>query len=397
LRHKRRTVLSVAAIVLGIAFMIFGNAMVGGIEEGIVRAAEDGLTSHVLLRAKDYPTRGLQHPLDDLVVLPEPALELIRSEAEASTARTMFVGTAISGRDSLRIRCIGFDPSSDESVFRRQTWNLLGTVPARPEDGVLMGEGLASLLHLEPGSRFVLQARTKPGAINALELPVAGLLQSGNSAVDGIAVYLPDALARQIVATDSPTHVGIRLRERDEAEAFAARLRPLLGPGIEALTWVEDTRDLIRLQGIRRRAIGIFSSVLLIMSAFAIANTILMAAHERVREVGTLRALGMSQRHVLALFLLEGAIMGSAAGAVGASLGSWVAIQLARSPIDLAALGASRVVGGNLQFSTWLYASYEPRMVLLPLLISFLVAVLASAGPARVAAALQPADAVRAE
>jgi ABC-type lipoprotein release transport system permease subunit len=169
-----------------------------------------------------------------------------------------------------------------------------------------------------------------------------------------------------------------------------------LGGTAEATDWVAETTDLLRLQNLRQRALSILVTVLMLMSALAIANTILMAAHERVAEIGTMRALGMTRRSVLTLFLLEGGMMGLGAGAIGATAGGVLAARLAKDPIDLAALGAAQAVGGNLQFSTWLYAEFSPAIVLVPALISVTVAVLASLGPARVASRIEPADAVRA-
>lgn len=392
-RHKVRNLLSTAAIVVGIFYLVMGQAFIGGVEEGIIVAAEDGLTGHLNIRPPGYPKFGLDHPVDKLLDLPEDVLALLDDRAEATAPRTIFVATAFAGGDSLRVRCIGTGVN-DAAVFHRTTWKVEGTVPQSAADGVLVGTGVAKLLGLKTGDAVILQTRTHQGAINALEVPVVGLLNSGNNALDSISLFMDRELAVDLIRSERPSHLGVRLARRDRAEALASELRARLGDGCEVVTWEEDTRELLRMQKIRRRALNILVGALLAMSAFAIANTILMAAHERVREVGTLRALGMSKRRVVALFLVEGSLLGTLSGAVGAALGAALAYRFSVHPIDLTGIGGNAM--GNLQFSTFLYTQYSPAMVIVPAFVAIAVAVLASIYPAFLASRMAIADAVRA-
>ena len=396
LRSKRRTVLSTAAIVVGVMYLILGQAFVGGIEEGIVQAAEDGMTGHITVRVDDYPTTGLSHPVDDLLTLSPEARALLDDDARVAAwvERTVFVMTLSTGDDSLRIRGVGVGPR-DAEVFQRTTWKVEGEVPAAAADGVLLGVGVARMLEIEVGDRIVLRTRTHAGAINALDVAVAGRVSTGNMALDGTTVYLPDALARDLVRNDRPTHIGVRLERRGAAPAFAEELRAAVGAGAEVLTVQEDTAELLRMQQLRRNALNVLVGVLLAMSALAIANTILMAAHERVREVGTLRAMGMTRRRVVALFVTEGAIMGCLAGLLGLAVGGLGAWYFSENPIDLGAL-MQGVDYGNIQFSAYLYTAFEPGALVLPVAIAVGTAVVASIYPAFLASKLEIADAVRA-
>ncbi len=391
-RHLLRTLLSTAAIVVGIFYLVMGQALVGGIEEGIIRAAEDGLTGQLLIRPAGYPEEAMSHPLDTMLDLPEAATAWLASPGRVSTERTLFVVTAISGGDSLRVRAIGFDPVQDEKVFRRDTWKVTGKIPSSAQDGVLLGSNLARLLKMEPGSRLVVQTRTHLGAINALELPVSGVVATANAAIDQSTLYLTRDAAATLVGDPRPTHVFVRFPDRNQALAETGGLGSQLGPCCEVRNWDDETQELLKLQKIRRQALNLLVGVLLLISAFGIANTILMAAHERVREVGTLRAMGMTRRGVMALFLMEGAFMGVSAGVVGALLGGGGAFWFAHHPIDLSMQGSAM---SNVQYSTWLYAQFHPSMLIAPVFVSATAAILASIWPARVASSMQPADAVR--
>ncbi len=395
-RAKRRVVLSSAAIVVGVFYLIIGQSFIGGMNESIVRSAEDGLTGHLLLRPADYPKFGAAYPVDVLLTLTPDARTLLAGEATAWTERQIFSVTASSSGDSLRLRGIGYDPVRDPSVFSRQVWEVDGVIPETAEQGVLLTSGAARLLELKAGDSVVLQARTHKGAINALEVPIAGLVTTTNMAIDRTSVYVPQALTRDLIRSELPSHIGVKLAHRDEAFGFGDRLLAAQGSTAEVLTWFDETKDLLRMQEIRSKALNMLVAVLMLMSSLAIANTILMAAHERTREIGTLRAMGMTKARVLALFLTEGGLMGVGAGLLGAVLGGGGAYYLSLNPVNLANF-AGNGMGDQLQFSSWLYGEFSWPIVLIPVLVSIVVAVLASIYPARVASKMVVAEAVRAE
>ena len=393
LRSKRRTVLSSAAVVVGIFYLIVGRSFIDGIEEGIVYMAVNGQTGHVTLRADDYPSQGMTFPLDKRPTV-TPELRRWMGEQKAATNRQIYMLTAVSGADSMRVRAIAVDWETDPTVFSRDTWKIDGEIPREAAEGVLVANGLAKLLEVGPGDQLVLKARTARGALNALPVKVSGIVNTGNFGQSGNTIFMPLSLSGELVRTTDPTHVSVLISDRDDAPEAAVAMVAAAGNG-EAITWITESEDLIALQDIRKNALNVLVGMLLVMSSLAIANTILMAAHERFGEVGTLRAMGMSRRGVLNLFLTEGALMGTGAGLLGAVGGGALAWYLSNNPIDMTAMADG--VEYNFDFSTYLYTVFSWELVVVPLLISFLVAVLASIYPAITASRMEPADAVRAE
>ncbi|MBI5548686.1 MAG: ABC transporter permease, partial [Deltaproteobacteria bacterium] len=308
-RHRRRTALTASAIVAGIGAFIVGEAFVSGTCESIIVAAEDSNVGHVLARPAGYPAQGFQHPVDELLEIGPEARAFLDSSTLAWTERTLFSPLVSNGRDSIRARAIGYDPVREEKVFPRSLWKIQGTLPTAEGDEIAVGRGVARLLAVSPGDRLVLQVRTHRGAINALEVKVSAVVTTHRTFIDGIGILVPKALASRLVAADRPTHLAVRLARREAAEAYRPRLAAALGPQAELVTWDDETRDLLRLQEIRRKALDFVVAILLALAAFGMANTILMAAHERVREVGTLRAMGMTEGSVVGLFLVEGGLV----------------------------------------------------------------------------------------
>lgn len=395
LRHRTRTLLSMAAVIAGVWVLVMGKAFLRGMTEGVVRGQEDTYSGHVLVRPAGYPTEAMAHPVDELLVLDPEVTRWLDEHSEAWTARTLFTPSLVVGSDRLRVRAFGFDPETDEAVFPRTSWQVQGSVPATAEDGVLVGRGVASLLGLEPGERVVLQSRTSKGALNALDVVVAGVVSVGNPAVDWIGVLVPSPLAQDLVRNgDGVSHVAVRLERREAADAFAPRLREVLGGAATVATWRDETKDVLELQAVRQKALDFLVGILLLMSAAAIANTILMAAYERVREIGTLRAMGMTGREVLALFVLEGGLIGLVGGAIGAAVAGVMSWYWSVNGIDLSA--ALQEQGTQLPISTMLYLEFSEAALAGAVLFGVLVAMAASVYPAWVAARLSPAEAVRA-
>lgn len=186
----------------------------------------------------------------------------------------------------------------------------------------------------------------------------------------------------------------MKLRARDAADGFASRLAASLGPQAKVATWREETADLIRIQNVRRRALDIIMGILMALAAFGIVNTVLMAAYERVREIGTLRALGMTERGVLRLFVLEGLLIGVVGSTLGAAWGSAITLYWSIHPIDFSK--SIEQTGGSYSASALVYTRLSGEVVLWTIALGVLVAALASIYPARVASRMAPADAVRA-
>jgi putative ABC transport system permease protein len=125
-----------------------------------------------------------------------------------------------------------------------------------------------------------------------------------------------------------------------------------------------------------------------------------MAAHERVREIGTLRAMGLDRRGVVGLFVLEGLVMGGVGGLLGALLGGGYNHKLSVDGIDLSSFVEAAGSGGiydSMPMSSMLYTESSLAVAAGAALVGLAVAVLSSVYPAVIASRRPPAEAMRAE
>ncbi|MCB9765751.1 MAG: ABC transporter permease [Alphaproteobacteria bacterium] len=386
-RNLKRTAITSAAIIAGVAFLIPGVGMIDGLDENILRAQIDSQSGHVLLRPPGAPVSALTAPLDVLEPVPEPLAQALAPYTW--TPRLLFDGFLVGPMDSIRARGIGFDPARDGQVFARDGYALQGAWPQ--DEGVVLGVRLATLLELGVGDTVMVRLRTAQGAINALALPVVGVVRTRTPAIDNFGFFVPMAQAQALTLAAGPSQIALRLEDRRDAAEVAAAMP---GPWT-ANTYRDEAADMLDMNHARRQVVRFVVVMLMVIAGLGIANTAAMSAYERVREVGTLAAMGMSRRDIRALFLLEGALLGLAAATVGALLGAALNGYLATVGVDVSAF--TTAAASALTFDTQVYTTFAWGPVLAALVFGAVMATAASLVAARYAANLNPADAVRAD
>lgn len=390
LRNAARTVITAAAVFFGVALSILGWGLVGGLDENVLRAARTTYAGDLLLRPDGYPDEGLTYPLEDAAPL-SPELVTALNGVGDWTARTGFSARMVNGADAQRITVWAYDGARDPVVFPRDDWRVEGRWPTPGAGEVALGYRLARLLEVKEGTDIVLQTRTLDGAINANSFRVVGLVRSDNSALDAFGAWLEYADATPLALLgEVRSHVAVRV-----AGNPADFVAPLAGKGFVVTTLVEECDDLLALNRIRRKSLSIVVGMIMLIAAVGIANTVIMAAFERVREVGTLLALGMRRSDIRLLFMLEGGLMGIVAALLGAFAGGGAVLYWADKGIDFS--GAIEDLGGTMAMSTMLYTQFTWPPIVASVVAGTLIATLASLWPANWAARVVPAEAVKAD
>jgi putative ABC transport system permease protein len=388
LRNLSRTLITSVTVVFGVALPILGWGLVDGLDENMLRSARTTTTADVLLRPPDYPVDGIEFPLNKAAAVPAD-LAAALDGAGVWTTRTVFPARLVRGAESVRASGQSYEAARDGAVFPRESWRIEGAWPAAGAPELVLGAGLARLIGGGVGDDVVVEARTFAGAINALTFRVSGVVHTDNAMIDNLGFWVESGVAESLLQLEGRrTHIALKT---GDPEGAAATLR---GGAWSARTLLEECADLIAANMIRRYALLFLVGIILLIAGVGIANTVIMAAYERVREVGTLMALGMKKRDVAGLFLLEGAAMGAVAGSLGAALGLAGVFYFQSHGIDL---GKAVENAGAVAMASTLYTEPRAEPVLLSWSIGFGVALLASLWPARYASNLNPADAVKAD
>ncbi|HEV3468215.1 MAG TPA: FtsX-like permease family protein [Pyrinomonadaceae bacterium] len=276
-----------------------------------------------------------------------------------------------------------------------------GAQPAEPSPdeepaAIIVGEELAARTGLsEPGAEgWLLSGDVRPGAAEfaprARRVRVAGVFRSGLYDYDAAWAYLAlEEAARAGAATADAAVVSVEVRDIYQTGEAARALADALGPGWSAVDWREANRPLFAALELERRVVALIILLVMAVAALNITTTLALVVVERRSDIAVLGALGARPRSVMAVFVIEGALVGLAGAAAGVALGLAACaagehFELVRLPADVYSIAA---------------VPFRPqwRDVLLPALAAFALSVVATLYPARQAARTRPAEALRYE
>ena len=405
LRHKRRTLLTAAALVFGIGIMILGRAWSAATEKAVVEPAKLSTLGHVQVFAEDAAAEegaeiSFIAPQNNYRLIPEPQKVIdtvLREEPRLSAgiARLMVGALLSSGDVSMEGLLLGIDPRARAAVYPALELRE-GRFFEPGEKGILLNRGVARKLGVGVGGTVVALGTTADGRLAGVKLTVTGIwMVRGLEAYEWGSCFTDLAAVQELLDTGDAAGV-IVFRQRDgdlpSAPVAAAVTAALQRNGIRARawTWEEMGGPFIGGMIVTRFVGGILHAVLGIIAAFGVLNTALMSVFERTREIGTIRAVGSRRSRVVALFLLEGLFLGVAGAVFGGLLGAALVHYFSLHGIPAFSEAQRYSYGGDYLYTTLAWRD----LVTVPVLM-IAVSVLAALGPALMAARMRPAEALR--
>jgi putative ABC transport system permease protein len=184
---------------------------------------------------------------------------------------------------------------------------------------VMLGDGLARSLKASPGSNLTLLASTTDGALNALDVTVAGIVSTGVPDLDRRLVYTDIATAQKLLVTQRVSSLGVFLDRMAATAGTQQRLQAAL-PDLKVQTWLDQAFFYRSVKELYNRIFGALGLIIGVIVVFVVTNAMAMAVIERTREIGTLRALGTLPAQLVRSFALEGLLLGGLGAAMGAAL-----------------------------------------------------------------------------
>lgn len=399
-RYRRRTMLTALLITIGVVAMLLFVAAAGSFKQVIVGQLTDSMLGHLQVHRRGYIASMDNLPLNLNMAPPvlakvEAALKA-QPDVEAYSMRLKLGAMFSNYTESTSIRLNGIDPMAEDAT----TPGLRTRIIEGAKDGDLVKPGevmipdlLARGMKVKLGDTVVLVATNKEGSVNGKNFVVRGVLEpvTGPGGRDGY-IHMDDA--RELLRMGSPEamEVAIRLRDTSRIAKVNAALQASLGelqnkegkPALEVHTWEALTpfaniANMIDLM-------TVFIRVMLVAIVLvSVMNVMLMAVYERIREIGTLAAIGTQPNKILGLYVGEGLLL----GLVGAAAG--VAISL----LAVALLNVWPLVFPFGRQLITLHPALAPMEIIVVSSMVVVVAVLASLQPAWRASRMDPIVALR--
>ena len=393
LRNRRRSVITVASIAIGLAAMTFLWGFVDGMNRQMVENTTRFFAGDMQIHLKGYhddPT------LDSTMVEAAPVLRAVREDAAVAAASLRLEGKALasSGDKSRGVRLVGVMPDEEALVTTLSGAVVQGEPLAGAARGVLIGEKLAAALKVKPGEDLVFIGQGYDGSVSSGRFPVRGVYRTKIDELDGFVAVMPLATVREFYAAPGgATAIAVRLRDRDGLGAARAGIAASLGQRYEVLGW-PSLLPMVAVSVRFHEVVGyVVLLVFFVVVAAAVANPVLMAVLERTREFGIMLALGMSQPRLLSLVLLEAMLLGLAGLLVGNTVGLATTAYFGQFGIDLGAFESGMRTMPGLSDVVYPVVRAD-RSAMLSAFI-FVIACLMAWYPAAKAARLDPVQAIR--
>jgi ABC-type lipoprotein release transport system permease subunit len=392
-RNRRRSLLTLVAIAVGVSLLVF---MSGFVQGAITDSIENNIrlqTGHVKIRAESYDEDKVSLAWEDLLDSPEELAAQVRAlDGVEAVSPVLWASGIVSTREeSVGVRVFGIDPLSD--VHARIRDGLAAGEYLQPDDrsGVLLGQRLAESLGVAVGDQISLLVNTADEAPDEATFTIRGLYATGVPVYDDTTIFLPLSKAQAFTHTEGRASMILALlKDRELADGLAAALR---APGYTVLTWREMNQVILQAIQAGMGMLYIMYLVVLLVVAVVIANTLLMSVFERIREMGILSALGMKGREILLMFVVEAGILGAVGVALGVGLGSLAVFYMSKVGLHLGEMATMTTVSAA--YSDTMYARFAPAETIGVAIAAMVIILLASLYPARFAARLEPADALR--
>lgn len=337
-RNRRRTFATGAAIAIGVAALVFARGWVDGVSEAIREYATDSRLGAIQIHAAGYSKVTDLLPVNLYLKEPASAIDAVRRTpgVTAVTERIHFAGSLSNGEQDTLVLATAVDPKGESIVcptFLTADLRKGRLLTQDDADAIVIGTELAAALQLEPGAQATLEARTVTGQMNAIDVEVVGVASSSLPDEGKWLVVLPLATARKLVGMEEDngtTALVVRVANLERADAIVGDLAGKLGNGVEVRSWraVGEYFD----QAIRTfdKAQALLLMIIGLLALLVVANTQMLSASERTKEIGTLTALGAPRKLVRHMFVLESLMLGAAAALVGALLGAGACMIAAR-------------------------------------------------------------------
>lgn len=329
-RHRLKTVLTAVAVMVGVSLYIFLDAWFLGMDTDSERNIVNYETGSLKIYSKGYFAQREEKPMYETFSDYQKMIRILDENGWNATPRISFGGQLISKTQDMPFAFIGVDAGREKTVLHYDEFLEAGRMPRRGKFEILLGWRGAASLDVKVGDPVrlytVIDKKGERGEIRrinqVIDLTVCGIVHSPNPKTNGSIGYLPlDILQDEmgLLLNGAITEIAMRkkgcntamLPDRSESVRVAKKiLGAELPEDLILVSWETEAQDFLTLTKTKSTASKMMSLLLLFLAFIGIANTILMATLERSREIGMMRALGMTDAQVRRIFLYEAGLIG---------------------------------------------------------------------------------------
>jgi ABC-type lipoprotein release transport system permease subunit len=394
-RNLRRTLITMAAISLGLALMITSNNLTFGSYQTMISTGISVMAGHVVVQGE-----GWQEERDSRMVVHDAAAHaqtLTQTFPDAVIVqRSMLQGLLMSPVSSVGVMLTAVDPTVEPKVSDWQDKLIEGEY-LTDDRGILLGSLLAESLQVKLGDKVVLMAQGE-GETSSRLFRVRGLIQTGAKNIDGFIGIITLPAAQEVLALpDAVNQISVHLDNPDDTAAATDAARAALAgvSDIEVLAWPEALPELYSMIQLDRASNNTIMAIIGLIVALGVLNTVLMSVMERIREFGVMLAVGTSPGRLVTIIMLEGLVLGVTSISLGIGLGMLASWPLIVHGIDYSEMMGESMTTAGVTLSAVVHAELDWERLIIYSLTGLVLVILTAAWPAWRASRLRPVESMR--
>jgi len=390
-RNHRRTLIMIAAIVIGAWSMIFMTALMRGMVDDMISDGISVLPGHVQIHHPAYR----DDPTIANVIAP-PAGTLLEAlegpEVVAWATRVRVPAVISSERDTRGVTLVGIEPERERDISFVADDLVEGEfLSSRDDRGLVVGRRLVEKLETGLGKRVVVMSQDQSNEIADRGFRIVGIFESKLAQYEEGFVFAGEATIQELLGVgDQVSEIAILGTDYRNVEPLFGSIDAAAGDGVETLPWNELDTYLGSMLAMMDGFVIVFIVVVFLALSFGLVNTLVMAVFERVREIGLMLALGMTPRSILGQIVTESVLLLIIGLAIG-NVAAIATIEPLKGGIDVSIVGEGMEMMGA---SSVLYPALYLKDIVMANVIVIVLGFFASLSPAWRASKYDPIRAI---
>ncbi len=392
-RNKRRSILSGTAIAVAAMSIVILFAFIGGMSADMSENLRSFYTGDIRIRNKDFAEFERYNPIH-LTVNVDDVKDILNadSDIQAWTPRTTFPA-AFNGSNFGAVG-VGVDLEREKDYLNINSIVHEGRLPEYGKNEMIIGAVLARDMKLKIGDKVTLMTTTAARGTNAITLKVTGIATFPVATMNAKYFWMPLDRAQYFLRMPhNSLDIIIKLKDGiDPKKKTAELIQQYKSNGMDfEISPLLEMNDMYGFLKLAENVYNIMAFIFFLLGSTVIINTTMMVIFERMREIGTMSAMGMHGNELIRLFFLEGTFISAIGSAVGVLLGVVVTLYLKKVGIDF----TDAMSGMDFEISSVLYPVLSIPKTIFVYFYAVVIAALATFIPSRKAARIEPVEALR--
>lgn len=339
--HKRRSLVVIFSIAIGIFAVIVTMAFINGINGQMVDNTLSTSLGHIAIHRK-----GFQENMNikKSFTADQRIFGILKRNREilSFAAKVKVQGMLQTSEGSRGMMIMGIDPRAEIGVSRIASYTSTeegsGFLTGTSDDTVLISRAISKKLDVGVGDKLILLIQNRENDIESVGMKVAGIFQTPVDALDKNVAYAGIRKIQSLTGMgECVSELTIILHDRNRVdEVKAALIKELDDPTLEVLSWKDMAPNIVGVVKLIDSVTYIVFTVIFLTIIFSIANTLIMAIMERFHEIGVMKSIGTRPRIIFLMFMAEAIQLGIAGLCLGVACGLLVTSILSTTGIDLA-------------------------------------------------------------